>query len=335
MCFAVKVKGFSNPYLPSQLSRGGDTAEDQQIDEYIDNLIASVDSSSESSSEDVRDDEEVKEFTGNELERVGLEGHAVKLDMVRADLSVEEDNDEAGTYDTQRSAKQANEADNNDVEVAVIAVKGEEENEAASGAREQPSEAKTPDKRKKRRKKIPDHVQEQVQAREEEKDVAVEEEATSPLQPLGPARPNAIYRFLLNQGRIGHILVLICVLIAEFITTYIPPLAHLLGFIFSFLLPSEEAEDGRIYRRGAPRGSAQKVNAQYAAFVSSDGTSVRGKQRKQAVRKADEQAAEKLRRVGSIQDAKFRHVSVDFMKRYVMHWPRQMCTERFISCALL
>jgi hypothetical protein len=62
----------------------------------------------------------------------------------------------------------------------------------------------------------------------------------------------------------------------------------------------------------------QKVNEQYAAFVSSDGTSVRGKQRKKQVRKADEQAAEKLRRVGSIQDAKFRHVSVDFMKRYVL-----------------
>jgi hypothetical protein len=106
-------------------------------------------------------------------------------------------------------------------------------------------------------------------------------------------------------------------LITELITTYIPPLARLLAFIFSFILSPERVEGSGSFRRG-PRGPVQKVNEQYAAFVSSDGTSVRGKQRKKQVRKADEQAAEKLRRVGSIQDAKFRHVSVDFMKRYVL-----------------
>jgi hypothetical protein len=135
------------------------------------------------------------------------------------------------------------------------------------------------------------------------------------LAPQPPRRPNALYRFFLNQGRIGHILVMFCVFVVEFVINYIPPLAHILGFILTFLLPKED--DHLLGYRRRAGGAPQKVNARYAAFVSSDGSSVRGKKRKEQVQQADKQALEKLRRVGSIQDSKFRHVSIDFMKRYV------------------
>lgn len=310
---SMQVKAFSNPPLPQMYARGGAASqgdeEDQAIDDYIEDLIASVDSSSESSSEDVRDEIDLQEIVDDSaMERVGKKGKEQDETEFDADVHVQDSNDKVGSFDVSPENKAIR--SRSDV--------GEEEGNPQEGN----SNIKTTKKRRKKRSL----TEEASETNEEkspgesvaiEEEVVVEEEAdTIPQRPLGPARPNALYRFLLNRGRIGHILVLICVLIVELIQTYIPPLAYLLGAIFSFLSPSDEIEGGTSYRRG-PRGPVQKVNAQYAAFVTSDGSSVRGKQRKKQARKADEQAAEKLRRVGSIQDAKFRHVSVDFMKRYV------------------
>ena len=334
----VGVRAFSNPALPFQLSRGGDTAEaDQEIDDYIEDLISTVDSSSVSSSEDVRDDLDVEEVVDTLVEVDKSEGNAVETNNVvmRADIMDVDDDSEEEVDDEEKVEAQGRDSDKETEEAEIenamadggdqsVAEKNEESENAILvelGGRQELSEPimNTTNTRKKRRKKRSPAGVRETQKTADKSDATEQAEAVEESTPvqlaLGPARPNALYRFLLNQGRLGHILLMICVLITELVQTYIPPLAHLLGFIFSFLLPSDEAEDLRRYRRGAPRGPTPKVNAQYAAFVSSDGSTIRGKQRKQQIRKADQQAAEKLRRVGSIQDAKFRHVSVDFMKR--------------------
>lgn len=313
----MSAQAFTNPALTSSsLMRGGDTAEeDQQIDEYIEDLIASVDSSSDYSSDDVRDDVEAVGITRIVEEAGGRKGRAIEeVDVIRGQS--EEDHDEEEEvmepHDKDRSLLARKEVDGDEVEDVAV-------DKAAS----LPSDVTTTTTVKRKKRTIKSSLTTTTTKDEEgttiTQDTAVEQETTPPqAQLIGPARPNALYRFLLNQGRVGHFVVMICVLIVEFITTYIPPLAHLLAFLFSFVSSSsDKAQGGGSYRRGAPRGPVEKVNAQYAAFVSSDGTSVRGKQRKKAARKVDEQAAEKLRRVGSVQEAKFRHVSNDFMKRYV------------------
>ena len=318
LCIVVSAEAFSNPAFSSQLMRGGDTAEeDQQIDEYIEDLIASIDSSSQSSSEDIRDDIEVVETDGITEEVGRREGQAIEdVDVIHANSDAELEDDEEEHIDaasekgrTLLTRKEAEDDEVKDVSIGKEAESGLQKKSSSS------DETTAVIKRQSRGKKRASSAEDGGTTTTE--DMAVELETTPSQQPLGPARPNALYRFLLNQGRIGHVVVMICVLVVEFINTFIPPLAHFLAFIFSFFSSPDESEKGGSYRQGTARGPVQKVNAQYAAFVSSDGTSVRGKQRKKAVRKADEQAAEKLRRVGSVQEAKFRHVSEDFMKRYV------------------
>ena len=310
----VNARGFTNPpLLPSHLTRGGDNLQDDaQIDQYIEDLIATVDSSSESSSEDVRDDIEVDV----DVEKVDQEGREITMDGASDDAEDENDLSDAPveTFEEEKSTKEIEDLDNDELRIS-LQVEGNEEvddNEATSDSNETPKRTK----RRKKRNASGDQESQDGQASGEEDSQSKGNAVPLSERAVGPSRPNALYRFLLNQGRIGHIFVLICVLITELITTYIPPLARLLAFIFSFILPSDRVEGGSASFGRGPRDPLQKVNEQYAAFVTSDGSSVRGIQRKKHARKADEQAAEKLRRVGSIQDAKFRHVSVDFMHRH-------------------
>jgi hypothetical protein len=127
-----------------------------------------------------------------------------------------------------------------------------------------------------------------------------------------PRPPNVMYHFLLNHGRLGHIIVMICVWISEFIQTYFPQLATFMAWIASIILPASSS-----HRGGGPYIPPKKVNEQYTGFVSTDGTSVRGKKNQAATKKADQKAVEQLRRIGSVKEAMYRHVSVNFMKRYV------------------
>ena len=117
-------------------------------------------------------------------------------------------------------------------------------------------------------------------------------------------RPNAVFRFLLDQGRLGRILVMLMIWIAEFVRAFIPPLANAVSTILVAIFGSPRAlEDER------------GVNEQYVAFVDSRRT-LRGKDKKKAVRMADQEAAEQLRRVGSVTEARYKHLSQDFMQRH-------------------
>jgi hypothetical protein len=131
---------------------------------------------------------------------------------------------------------------------------------------------------------------------------------------IPPRPPNAAIRFLLNQGRIGHIIAMICIWISEFTQAYLPPVATFSAWIVSLLFPA---------RNEGPYVPPKNVNEQYAGFVSADGTSGRAKKTKLATKKADLKAVEQLRRIGSIKEAKYRHVSVNFLKRYVIFAQRQ------------
>ena len=124
-------------------------------------------------------------------------------------------------------------------------------------------------------------------------------------------RPNAAYRFLLGQGRIGHFIVMLFVWIAEFVQAFIPPLANFLTWILTTIFGADAA--GQMMR-GGPREPERKVNDQYAAFA--DRRAMRGKQKKKAGKRADQEAAEALRQVGSVNEAKYRYVSDDFLKRH-------------------
>jgi hypothetical protein len=325
---AGRIQGFSNSagLQLGQLSRGGDMAEeDKQLDESIEDLISTVESSEDYSSEEV--EEENVAISDSYAEAMEPNDEEIDPDVVNSVGDEHDDKEE-----TEEPAKDAEEPENEleltrrkdaveDILEPRLTENDDDDNaggkadESVVGEITSSPDAETEGKPRKRKKKRSSQEAVEEKPLDEHEDAAVKEEASPTHQSLAPARPpNALYRFLLNQGRIGHILIMFCVFVVEFVKTYIPPLAHFLGFIFSFLLPHEEDHSSYYRRTGGP---PQKVNAQYAAFVSSDGSSVRGKKRKEQVRKDDKQAVEKLRRVGSIQDAKFRHVSLDFMKRCV------------------
>lgn len=119
-------------------------------------------------------------------------------------------------------------------------------------------------------------------------------------------RPNAVYRFLLDRGLVGRILVMLLIWIAEFVRAFIPPLANAVSTVLAVIFgsrPPESLEDER------------GINNQYVAFVDSRRT-LRGKDKKKAVRMADQEAAEHLRRVGSVSEARYKHLSQDFMQRH-------------------
>ena len=313
---AGRVQGFSNSAGESQLLqlfRGGDTAEqDEQLDDYIEDLISTVESSEDFSSEEVEEDPAIVE-PDIVVDAIAANNDEIDLNIEK---SVADDNEEE---DTEESAKGAEERGYKfDDEGRKDADKGKSERILAEhDVDESVIPERSPDVetvRRKRETKRYSQQREEERLRDGNKDDTPNGASPTHQSLMAASRPNALYRFLLNQGRIGHIVIMFCVFVVEFVITYIPPLAHVMGFLFSFVLPNEN--DHQSYRRRAG-GPPQKVNAQYTGFVSSDGSSVRGKKRKEQVQQADKQALEKLRQVGSIQDAKFRHVSVDFMKRYV------------------
>lgn len=320
---AGRIQGFSSSARSQfgQFSRGGGTAseEDKQLDEYIEDLISIVESSEDYSSEEVEEESKAASDLYAEAMRpndeemhsdvgVSVGGNDEEEETEELVTGVEENKNElipSQSKDVVEGKLDPNFTENDGDDIA-----GREAVHSVIGVMISSPDTETEGKPRERRTKLSSHKYLEEVPFDGSKDAELDE-AFPAHRSLAPARPpNALYRFLLNQGRIGHIILMFCVLVAEFVQTYIPPLAHFLGFIFSFLLPHEE--DHPSYRRS---GHPQKVNAQYAAFVSSDGSSIRGKTGKEQVRKADKQALEKLRRVGSIQDSKFRHVSIDFMKR--------------------
>jgi hypothetical protein len=141
--------------------------------------------------------------------------------------------------------------------------------------------------------------------------VSVEATTTVERRPVPRSRvlPNPIYRFLLHQGRVGHSLVMTCVVANEWIDTYVPPLGRFMAYILSYVFPP---------RYLAPYPSASRSSPQNRATMPLSGTRTgqSTKQQRQQLKRADQAALQKLKQVGNVQQSKYRHVSDDFLRRH-------------------
>jgi hypothetical protein len=120
--------------------------------------------------------------------------------------------------------------------------------------------------------------------------------------------PNPAYRLLLRQGRLGHMLIMTTVLLVEWIEMWVPTLAQFLKLIFNYVFPPE-LSGGRLRPRTS-NGKSSRIS------VTSSRTGQSGKQKQALTRKADEAALRQLKKVGSVREIRYRHVSEDFMKRH-------------------
>jgi hypothetical protein len=277
--------------------------DDQEIDEFIEQLISNVDDDelSENKEEvedsmmevlDEEDDEEEEETDQDEEEGAERQASEMLIESQTGDEAQSADSADDDEGDTENGVAE-------DEEILVQEATMEIEQRGAISSEDSVEDDRP--KQKRAKKATSDH--------DADNSAAVKSRIAPEERPLPEpvVIPNAVYRFLLRQGRIGHVIIMVCIWIAEFIQTYVPPLASLLGMITSRVFPPVKA---RAYDDRAS-GSAQTVNARYAGFVSSGRT----KQKKKQARLADQEALEKLRRVGSIREAKYRRVSDSFLKR--------------------
>ena len=125
--------------------------------------------------------------------------------------------------------------------------------------------------------------------------------------PVIRTRPNRFYQHLFTYGRVGHVVIMACVLLQEWVDTYLP----LVGISFRRMMA--ESFPSLL----GPRELSEAPISQTTGFVGADGTAVRGaKKRKSQLRKEDQKALYQLTRVGNVATAKYRFVSEVFMKRH-------------------
>jgi len=321
------------PLRGGAVSQDDDDDDDAALDAYINELIASVDQEdNEVAMEvvEVKDDSEEGDIE-KELEDADELDHQEHRDELTDTPSMttegeDEENDEhtpAATLDKDNQAQDSDVHanvnvlnDSDDADSVLHNTSFDFESSPAKSAegslqmQTKNSPARLSKKSKNRTK--PSSAEKDAIVMEDETVESISDTSDNPTGVSAPPRPpNAAYRFLLNQGNIGHVVIMILVWISEFIQVFIPPLAVFFAWIASVLGPA--ALDGG---RGGPYVAPKSVNEQYTGFVSNDGTSVRGKKNKVATKKADQKAMEQLRRIGSVNEARYRHVSVNFMKRH-------------------
>jgi hypothetical protein len=107
-------------------------------------------------------------------------------------------------------------------------------------------------------------------------------------------RTNAIYRFFLRQGSIGHVLVMLFVLVSEWFSLYVPPLTNFVSLLLARILP-QSVEDDYLYHRPEKKLSR--------------------KERILQTKYDDEIALQQLKGLDK-KAAKYRYVSDDFLRRH-------------------
>ena len=182
-----------------------------------------------------------------------------------------------------------------------------QEKESAETSAEESSEpvvAATPTKARRRRK-----IQQSADVkRQEEKNRAV-------------VPPNALYRFWLSKGRIGHVIVAAMVITSEFVTCYLPFLA---SFV-SWLLKATGIYDAEKAIRVAEARRAAAMRG-HAVGPTKRGRFGANKKAQTARKKAaDQVAVGKLRSLagdgvagGIGRDSRYCHLSSSFMKRHAL-----------------
>lgn len=142
-----------------------------------------------------------------------------------------------------------------------------------------------------------------------------------------PPPPNAVFRFLLTKGYLGHSLIMISVTLYEFCMRYCPILIDSIQWILIRLRLYDPKASHLSRRRSSfsnipsssSSSSSVNVNAQYGAFV--DLSHSTRKNRLAQSKQMDILAYQKLKllgkTVGSMEEVKLRHCSISFMRRYV------------------
>ncbi|KAL3920890.1 MAG: hypothetical protein SGILL_003034 [Bacillariaceae sp.] len=130
----------------------------------------------------------------------------------------------------------------------------------------------------------------------------------------GPAtpriRPNRLYRFLLGYGYVGHLLIMECILVVEWLKVYMPFIPNTIDYVMFEVLRLEKP--GR-------RGSGESAVLRTSGFLGADGTSVRaGKKKKAQTKKEDQRALDQLKRLGDVNQARYHFLSQSFMERHAL-----------------
>lgn len=123
------------------------------------------------------------------------------------------------------------------------------------------------------------------------------------------SRPNAFYRYLFTYGRLGHVVIMECVLLQEWVELYLPAARNCFNWAIAQILPSVFGSKDR----------TDTAPSQTTGFVGADGSAVRGaKKRSSQMRKEDQKALNQLKKVGDISQARYRFLSQNFMKRHAI-----------------
>jgi len=126
--------------------------------------------------------------------------------------------------------------------------------------------------------------------------------------------PNALYRFLLSKGAVGHVVATILVLIVELIERYCPQVSTLILYVlakFGIDL-SDEAKLRLIEKQIKKNKNEGGINPKYKGFV---GSNVEKHENKEIKKRRDENAAEKLKDLNYL-SSKYKYLSEAFMKRH-------------------
>jgi len=103
--------------------------------------------------------------------------------------------------------------------------------------------------------------------------------------------PNFMFRFLLDYGLIGHILIMELILVAEWFQAYVPMLPSLLKYVVYDVLK---------YKKESRRDNGDRAYDQPSGLINPDGTSRVGKKPKQQTKKDDQKALDNLRNIGDV-----------------------------------
>lgn len=307
------------------------TAEDEELDAYIENLIASVDDStseaeeepllssfpgdnndvgdeSEDESKDLEEDDESEEVEGESEERDEEESEEEIIEEEEEEDESEEDEAEDAADD---ESDQESDQDESESELPVSENALELQQDAGG---EEPSQTSEVEDDKVPVETANESVVLKATDKETEPDqVTATDEATNKSSQketaVRPPPPSPIFLFLLRRGTIGHVLAMSLVLTVEFIQTYLPTLAKFLAWMWSCIAP-ERLQRGSTLPRRRRRPDPPTV------AINPRRTTGSSKLRKKLTLQADEQALEQLKRVGDIKQAKYCHVSTDFLQRH-------------------
>ena len=294
--------------------RGGTREEDVALDAYIDELIASADDEPRSAESG---DENENENSPMDSHVVNTSTHSKKRrTSKKKKKQVKRQADEISGGTGAKTLKSAKTDDENEDDISSNADLLSRKDQHGKISRSELSLGDEKGQEEEEVEDSPDVVQVDPQAEDNGESGT---EAGSPqtiidtddeAQPQGIMLPrypppNALYRFLLDLGMFGQVLALLLMFITEYLNAYVP----FLPSILSRVLPQRQLND-RLKQERRPMSQLA------SSAVTSRRTGQTSMQRRKLTKQADQMALDQLKRVGNVQEAKYRYVSNDFLARH-------------------